>query len=314
MSKKKLIIIQHNGGELANQLWNFISIYAYSLEKKLELKNYSFFEYSQYFNIPVSNKIIKKIFFKPFEGHTKRRDSKKTRFYRKLYKIFVILVEFFNKKNIVDSSSKNNLPYYLPPSTEIKKEFIDLENNNTKNIYFKGWLFRNPTGIEKYRNEIIEYFKPKKDTVDLIDNMTEGIRSRYQKLIGVHIRQGDYKTFKDGKYFIDQIRTREIIEEYLNQNNLHIGDVCFIITSDGEIDANIFDGLNFVTSSHNLVEDMYLLSSTDIIIGSNSSYGNIAAYFGNIPHFIMENEKIDWGYYEGKNEYFINKYCTMVKF
>ena len=42
---KKIIILSHpKGCRLANQLWNYASIYAYSLDINCKLKNYSFFE------------------------------------------------------------------------------------------------------------------------------------------------------------------------------------------------------------------------------------------------------------------------------
>src|SRR5689334_3374904 len=46
----KLIFIQsHNDGRLANQLWNFVSIYAYCIDKKNILINPTFDRYANYF-------------------------------------------------------------------------------------------------------------------------------------------------------------------------------------------------------------------------------------------------------------------------
>ena len=61
---KKVIILQHNGGRLANQLWPFVSIYAYCLENNFELDNYCFFEYTRYFSIKIQNRLIDWVFFK----------------------------------------------------------------------------------------------------------------------------------------------------------------------------------------------------------------------------------------------------------
>src|SRR3989344_2287792 len=49
---KRIIILDHNRGRLANQLWNFMSIYAYCLEKGYALENYSFFDEVDSFTIP----------------------------------------------------------------------------------------------------------------------------------------------------------------------------------------------------------------------------------------------------------------------
>lgn len=50
---KKVITPQHSSREFANPFWTFASSYAYCLEKGFGCQNYSFFEYEQYFNIPV---------------------------------------------------------------------------------------------------------------------------------------------------------------------------------------------------------------------------------------------------------------------
>ena len=40
---RKIIILKHGGGELANQLWNYLSVYAFGLERGISVLNPSFF-------------------------------------------------------------------------------------------------------------------------------------------------------------------------------------------------------------------------------------------------------------------------------
>jgi len=56
-----------------------------------------------------------------------------------------------------------------------------------------------------------------------------------------------------------------------------------------------------------------LLAATDIIIGSDSTFGAFASYYGNLP-FIVFEKKIDWNYYKDKKYFFENKKCTTVHF
>jgi len=310
-NNKKAIILQHGGGELANQLWNFVSVFAFCLEKKFECRNYSFFEYNCNFNIPVKNKLIEFIFFKPFSQRIERRNGFFTKFFRNLYKIYIIIVRIFFKNKIVSSKNTTNEVFYLPPSSTESKYISLLENKSI--IYFEGWLFRNPTGLEKYRKEILEYFKPNEKIEKNINKYILELRKRYEHIIGVHIRQGDYKIFKGGKYLIDQKRIREILDEYLSFFQKNSEKICFLITSDGKIEENNFVGLNYIISKKNPVEDLFLLSKTDIVIGSDSSFGEFSAYYGNISHIIFKNEKIDWKYYQ-KDKYFQNKYCLMTQY
>lgn len=302
---KKIIILKHGGGELTNQLWNYISIYAYAKEINAQIINPSFFEYGCNFNIkcpPILNLLL----YKPFANYTKRRNGLKRQIWRNMYKLYVSLMHIFRKGSIVSSINSSNTVYYLPPSTK------DHPNTTKNTFYFEGWLFRNPLGIKKYRKEILEYFKP----IRLMEENVECFLDKNinKHLVGIHIRQGDYKTFKDGHFYVEQKRVREIMDEYLNFIKKSSSEVVFIITSDGPIDEKHFVGLQYDISHMGPVEDLFLLSKTKTILGSDSSFGNLASYFGDIPHVVFQKEKMDWEYYSDKKEYFENKYCTMVHY
>ena len=223
-----------------------------------------------------------------------------------MYKLYVFLMHIFRKGSVVSSINSNNTAYYLPPSTK------DHPSNTKDTLYFEGWLFRNPAGIKKYYKEILEYFKPTRLIEEKVEHFLDKNRNKY--LIGVHIRQGDYKTFKNGCFYIEQKRVREIMDEYLDFIKKIPSEIVFIITSDGPIDEKQFVGLQYDISHMGPVEDLFLLSKTKIILGSDSSFGNLASYFGDIPHIVFNKEKIDWDYYSDKKTYFENKYCTMVHY
>lgn len=310
MKIKKVIILQHGGGELANQLWSFASIYAYCLEKGFDCQNYSFFEYGQYFNILVKNKVIESLFFKPFQNHHARRNNLKNRFWRFVYKIYVKSFILIFKNRIFSSVNASNEKIYLSPTQE-NISLIKLEKNN-KPIYFIGWLFRNPEGIRRYRKEILEYFKPKEKYTQTAEIKIKELKNKYKDIIGVHLRQNDYKEFKGGQYLISQERVCEILNEYLIETRKNPQETVFVFASDESIEKTIYSGLIIETNKGNPIEDLYLLSLCDTIIGSNSSFGNFASFYGNKPHIIFQKGKMDWEYYKNKDKYFENKYFTMA--
>lgn len=311
---KRAIILKHGGGELANQLWNYISIYAYCLEKNLECENHSFFEYAHFFNIPrINNRIIYFFFFRPFRNHVGRRNSFQTRFFRALYKVYVFFVYMKKQDSIISSINSTNTAFYLPPSQLSKERLLSIEKNDDV-FYLDGWLFRNPDGIQKYRDKIIRYFTPGEFIYTKVRSIIAPLKKQFTHIVGVHIRHGDYATFKNGRYFLEISRVFEILKEYLKENRKQADETVFIIASDGDITTDDFPGLNTFPLRGNAVEDLFALGATDIIIGSDSSYGNLAAYFGNIPHIVMTKEPIDWAYYHGKRTYFPTKYCTMVHY
>jgi len=309
---KKAIILYHGGGELVNQLWNYMSIYAYTLERGIELENYSFYEYGNYFNIPIKSKFARYALYLPFKNYRGRKWGLRPRLWRLCYRAYARCIRKIYKNRVLSSQNKKNMPYYLPPSKEADDRLRTHEKN--RKIYFDGWLFRNPAGLEKYKTEIKTYFHPNDEVSRTIALQINPLREKYLTVVGVHIRQGDYKTWKQGAYFIEQARVREIIEEYLGVFNGQKENTIFIVTSDGPIDEEAFSDLNVIISRNNAVTDLFLLASTDTIIGSNSTFGAFASYYGNIPFIIMQRENMDWDYYRDKRGYFENKYATMVHY
>lgn len=300
---KKNIILKNAGGELANQLWNYISVYSYSLEMGAETKNPSFFEYHHFFNLLEKETVLTKI-FSSFFKETRRRGHWLNKLFRYKYKIIVQIISLLNKSKLLSSEGIKNEVVYLPPTK-------DLIAKGEKQ-YFLGWLFRNPIGLEKYRKEILSVFRPKKDIEKKILGIKNELQSKYKNLIGLHLRQGDYKIFKNGKYLIDQIRAYGVCKEYIENKKLNVDETIILITSDGKIDLENFFGLNVYISKENAVTDLFLLSGTDVIIGSDSSFGHFASWYGDIPHIILKKEKIDWSYYTDKNKYFANKYLELL--
>lgn len=309
---KRIVILEHGGGELANQLWNYASIYAYTLEKGLALSNPSFYEYGSKFRMP-RNKIIDTLLFRPFKNYRGRRGDLKPRTFRLAYKLCAKAIQAGRSGNVVSSVNSENKAYYLSPSRESEGNLKALEESD-KNVYFIGWLFRNPRGLERYRKEIIEYFRPALEIEEHAESIIKGLRGKYEKVIGIHIRQGDYKDFKGGKYFIPQERVREILSEYARENILDAGKTAFIVASDGPVDESLFKNLNVHFSKEDAVTDLFLLSRTDAILGSDSSFGDFAAWYGNIPHIVFKKEPIDWAYYSDKKAFFENKYSTLVHY
>lgn len=320
--KKTVVVLQHNGGQLCNQLWNFISIYAYCLEKEYECRNYSFFEYSKYFNIPIKNKLIDFLFFKPFlflNSSLPFRVARKIN--RVFYSFFVALVRLFKKGQVIRFSNRARDVYSLPPTQYSKNRLSGLERNNkVKTIYFDGWLFRNPVGITKYRKEIIKYFQPREVYKAKVDRFITGLRQKYVHIVGVHIRQkvpgdGQFDDI-DGMVYIfkkDMGLVCKTLKEYLLNFKREPSQTCFVICSNKRVETSLLKDLNVVVAGGNLVEDLYVLSKTDVIIGANSTFGAFASYYGNIPLVVFQN-KIDWDYYRNNETCcFRNKYCTVAK-
>lgn len=302
---KKLVILKHGGGELANQLWNYASIYAYGLESGAKVSNPSFFEYHRHFRFIEDEGALTKIFSLWFKDNIGRRGNRRNRFWRTMYAAYSKLIASLHGNSLVSSVNSENKPVYLPPTAG-----ISFPNRDT--LYFLGWLFRNADGLKKYRKELIQAFSPAEHIAIKCNETIKSLKLHSERVIGIHIRQGDYKFFKDGRFLISEDRARKIVDEYISINGVDIDRTVFIITSDGPIDEKIWSGLNVKISKENSVTDLFLLSKTDVVIGSDSSFGAFAAWYGNIPHVIFKNEQMDWQYYKDKAGFSPNKYAMLV--
>lgn len=305
---KKIVILKHGGGELANQLWNYLSIYAFGLETKVPVKNPSFFEYHSFFNFLPQESLATRLFSHFFQT-PRRRSHIINRWGRAKYAFKSKFISMLNSRCIFSSENTQNKVTYLPPTSPL----VD-RSTNCDTLYLCGWLFRNPTGIEKFRNELHTTFTPNPKIIKRLDTIMTPLHTGYEKIVGIHIRQADYKEFKDGKFLVSQDRVRTIINEYIHKQSLDINKTLFLITSDGPINKSLYENLNIYVSKENAVVDLFLLSKTDAILGSDSSFGSFASWYGNIPHIIFKNEAMDWQYYSEKTKFFENKYTSLAQY
>jgi SAM-dependent methyltransferase len=322
MKKKSVIILDHSGGilmerRLANQLWMIAAVYAYCLDKGYKFKNYSFYNYYKFFRLPVGNFLVKLLFFNLYCAIQLITPNKLHRslsyYHRRLFRLFVDRKE--SKSNNILIAPDSDLPekHYLPPSNTRDKIITNFDNNNNKNLYLDGWMFRNPEGLKKYRKEIIEFLKAKNEIQQEIDNFITPVRKKYKKIIGIHYRQGDYKRWQNGKYYLKEAEINNNIQKFIKKFDIETNNTCFVVCSDNSVKLDSFSGLNIIKSKFTEdVYDLFLLSSTDKILGSNSTFGAFASYYGNIPMIVMQKGEVDWKYYKDKNNYFEDKYCTNV--
>lgn len=286
---KKIVIFKGNGGRLANQLWNYASIYSWCLEEGFECENYSFFRYQKYFGFKIKSKFYN-LFLDVHQWHGNYKLS------TLLYHFFYLYALVFCGKRVVKD---NNVEFFLPPtknSNPIQSKMIDsIQKSKDATFYLAGWVFRNPDGFKKYKAEIKQYFTPKDMYISKIKKLKLELREQYNFIVGVHMRQGDYKTWQNGRFFYNCHDVAKILRNFLNtQSRYTAKETVFVLCSDGPIEKNEFSGLNIALGPGSEITDLYMLAESDLIIGSSSTFGGWAAFYGSIPFIQFSREKIDW--------------------
>ena len=174
---------------------------------------------------------------------------------------------------------------------ELQNEQYKLMILKSKFLFCNGWIFRSHETTAKYRSYYQQLFDPAIDK-KTVDKLWLSKTSSSEKIIGVHIRRGDYKTFAEGIYFYEDV----VYIDKMQQLVLIFNNDCrFIIFSDDkELKITKFKEYfpALVVSDNTISTDHYLLSKCDYIIGPPSTFSLWASYIGETPcYHIYDQEK-----------------------
>lgn len=188
------------------------------------------------------------------------------------YKKYILLLKYLFENRISVKVFKNILP--IIPNIEYHHVTVAGKRNKNKERFFQ---------------ELKEIFTPAKEIRDNCLIKMNQIRSHSDIVIGLHIRYGDYRIYKNGKYFYELEQYKEKIEEVMagfDQNH----SIALFVASNENIDLRVFNGLNpFYLESGNATSDLFMLSQCDYIIGPPSTYSAWASYYGQKPIYFIEN-------------------------
>lgn len=160
----------------------------------------------------------------------------------------------------------------------------------------KGWdLMTDTRYLKQTKQELQHIFRPRKNITDKAEAMIADIRKDSDLIVGIHIRHGDYKTFKGGRYYY----TLEEYQQFMCSIKKCFPDkrVSFFISSNEAFSTDLFEGCNcyrFGKEPSGDILDLHTLSLCDYIFGPWSTYSRWASFIGEKPlHCIKEkNEAI----------------------
>jgi hypothetical protein len=189
------------------------------------------------------------------------------------------------QRSILNSYELSNLMLKLCRKLKINNSFFsvkslaegesygldtDISLTHSKYNFISGWLYRGEENMAKHKNAIRAMFSLSASNQEQLDEYVEKNLSSSALNVGVHIRQGDYETFEGGKYFFELTEYRDYmkrVKDFYSENEVH-----FLVCSNADIDASIFEGLNVSIGKGKAVVDMYALSACDLVIGPPSTF------------------------------------------
>jgi len=148
-------------------------------------------------------------------------------------------------------------------------------------IFVYGWWLRTPNLVKKHGDKIRAYFRPVEKFETASREAIEPLRREADIVIGVHIRQGDYRGWFDGKYFFPASRYAAWMHELAAQ--FPDRRVAFFVCSDEPRSHGEFPGLTVGLGTDSPVSDVYALARCDYILGTKSTYSQWASFYGGKP-------------------------------
>jgi hypothetical protein len=148
-------------------------------------------------------------------------------------------------------------------------------------VLFKGWLFRNPSAVQRHAALIRDFFQPVSDIRDEAERAVTEARSGCDVLVGVHVRHRDYRQFMEGRYFYPFPTYVDLMRSLAAR--LAPRRAAFLVCSDEAQDRSAANDLLVTLSTMDPVQDLWALSRCDLVMGPPSTFSAWAAFLGKVP-------------------------------
>ena len=155
-----------------------------------------------------------------------------------------------------------------------------------------NWYYRDYDSLFKHRDEVISAFRPQAEYEVKVEAFISDIKERFNeyKIVGVHIRRGDYKYWRCGKYYYSNDTYDRWMSELVKSSNQKL---IFILFSNEKISTKDFKNCSalIMNGPNHPIEDVYAMAKCDYIFGPPSTYSWWAAFYGGKKYLTMYSEK-----------------------
>jgi hypothetical protein len=272
-----LIIIIDRRGQMCNRMWAVAPFIALTKEYGRKIWVLNLEEYIKYYDTGISfDKTVRFSLFqnRPLNNFAYRwllklRDATKNSKYAKL-------LNFLGLRYITIHTSEKQINDFF---------------STGKIVLIDSWLSIKDSHLLLKHNEYLKkLFYPIDEIAQKIKSRMVAFRRTYSKVIGVHIRRGDYDKWKNGVFFFEDEVYIKVLKELEKQLSSH--NVLFYICSNEKILLSKYKDIVCFNDHHSQpVEDWFALSQCDYILGPPSTFSMWASFHGNVPiHFLHQKD------------------------
>ena len=261
-----MLIVVGNFGRLGNQLWTHANCIAFALENNVRLLDTCF---------------MHSHLFHGTDGLAQRLQG-------------TIVPPDGAVRALASIGYRVNLRVRAYPSVQLGEGGrLKLEDDKNRDVlvasrfaFLSGLFVSAPGALERNFGALKAYFDVRPEHRAKAESLIALMRSSCDRIIGVHIRHGDYRTYNKGLMFYS-VAEHAVIMRALAQQvpDRRVG---FIVCSDEPQDVSVFAGLSVQISDGAAANDIHLLSCCDYIIGPYSSFSQWASFVGQKPLYVID--------------------------
>lgn len=161
---------------------------------------------------------------------------------------------------------------------------------SVKLAVLQGWLFRAPGALARHEDEVRRILSPDATVQAEARSLVEVARGDGDVLIGVHIRQGDYRRHLGGRFYFPTDAYVHVMERI---RDLLKGEVRFLVATDTPQDWALFAHLPYTRSNGAPLQDLFGLAACDYLCGPPSSFTLWASFYGATPLAMLVSPEQD---------------------
>jgi hypothetical protein len=156
-----------------------------------------------------------------------------------------------------------------------------------RTLVLRGYYFYAPQLLRKHAPAIRRYFQLAPPYAGRVAQFLRRSRSRAENIVGVHVRQGDYATYRGGEHFFTLADYAQVMRQM--RALLAPASVHFVVCSDASHPPSAFGDLSWEAGPGSAIEDLYALAGCDYVLGPCSTFNRWSAFVGNVPRYELRD-------------------------
>jgi len=284
MNTTPIVIVSNKAGRLGNRLFQSAHFMGNALSHGYRLLNPSFDEYAGFFEGSASDPLCATPCVTEIQDHELASQLRAVFFFMAgafsmpCSKIFSKRMSLFDIRDLDETDD---------PCMDLNTEGFQKLLRPGSVTFVKGWRFTDHLNLVRFRDQIVRYHTPVQSIIHEAENVVAHARDAGKSVIGVHVRQEDYRFWKGGVHFYET----ELYAQWMRKCAEIYEDVVFLVCASNKLDFDGFRGLNVVYGPGFPVGDLHALSLCDRIMGPPSTFSMWASYFGNTPLCILQRRE-----------------------